>query len=273
MKRPRKEFNFGECIDFVRASFNDEAARMTSFIPHSGERGRNDEERLRLWLQNILPKRFSIGNGFIVNSKESNEKISPHLDLVIFDEFYNSPLMRHYLTNIYPIEAVYAIIEVKYALNKKDLNKIMRDISRVRSLARYKRYVQYSVKEIKPGKNVVSPKEIPSTLPPRSFVFAYDSEGFSNHLDLKESIQGIATKNSHIHGLVVLNKNWFISQVPFADEPQFSIDTNDALLRFVNALLKGIASMPVKNISIDQYLNVDKIEWPSGWNPEEDLGA
>jgi hypothetical protein len=43
---------------------------QTGVIPHKAERGRNDERRLIAFLQQILPRRFGIGTGFIVGPEK-----------------------------------------------------------------------------------------------------------------------------------------------------------------------------------------------------------
>lgn len=77
----------------LRDIFSLESRVLTGVLPHAGERGRNDEERFCAFLERVLPRRFSIGSGFIVCSVPSVPP-SSQIDLVIFDEIYNAPLHR-----------------------------------------------------------------------------------------------------------------------------------------------------------------------------------
>jgi len=93
----------------------DESQReLAALMPHSGERGRIAEEIIRNVLLRILPKRFSIGTGVIISSKGD---VSQQTDIVIFDNFFNSPLLSEFGSCVYPVEAVYATIECQIALN------------------------------------------------------------------------------------------------------------------------------------------------------------
>ena len=58
---------------------------LTAALPHMGERGRNDEERFRDFLSKTLPRKFSIGTGFVVCSDPSVPQSNQN-DIVVFDE-------------------------------------------------------------------------------------------------------------------------------------------------------------------------------------------
>ena len=107
---------------------------LTRVLPHSGKRGSNDEERCRAFLQTVLPRRYSLSSGFIVSSSEGSV-MSPEQDLVIFDEFLNSPLYREPAAGVFPAEMVYGTVEVKARLTKKDIDTTFKSIAAVRRLA------------------------------------------------------------------------------------------------------------------------------------------
>ena len=71
--------------------FNKHSAILTGVLTHFGERGRNDEELVRHFLKQILPKRFSIGTEFIVSS-DLKKGPSNQIDIIICDQFWNSPI-------------------------------------------------------------------------------------------------------------------------------------------------------------------------------------
>jgi hypothetical protein len=115
---------------------------LTRVLPHSGERGSNDEEHFKAFLRRILPRRYSLGTGFMISS---NRHIQPsgQTDIVVFDEFHNSPLFRELAASVFPIEIVYAAIEVKRVLQSKDIPHCLDAIARIRRLAKEKQYVRY----------------------------------------------------------------------------------------------------------------------------------
>src|SRR5436309_3657531 len=68
----------------------DQSLQIARLMPHYGERGRIAEEIIKSVLLRTLPKRFSIGTGVIISAKG---EASPQTDIVIYDNFHNSPLL------------------------------------------------------------------------------------------------------------------------------------------------------------------------------------
>jgi hypothetical protein len=77
--------------DALQKVFQLQSKILTGVLPHAGERGSNDEERCRAFLSSVLPRRYAIGTGFVVSSAEG-AKVSRQQDVIIFDDFLNSPL-------------------------------------------------------------------------------------------------------------------------------------------------------------------------------------
>jgi hypothetical protein len=127
----------------LQAQFNLQSAVLTDVLPHSAERGRNNEERFREFLARILPRRYSVGSGFIISS-EPSIPVSSQTDVVIYDEFFNSPSHRELTSHVYPVEMVYGTVEVKGRLESRDLHKICEDIAKVRALGNHRYYLQYA---------------------------------------------------------------------------------------------------------------------------------
>jgi Domain of unknown function (DUF6602) len=115
---------------------------LTRTLPHHGERGSNTEEYFRQVLRRTLPHRYSIGTGFMICS-EPGVQPSFQTDIVIYDEFLNSPLFRELAASVFPIETVYATIEIKSALSAKDIKQSVEAIANIRRLGKHKRYITY----------------------------------------------------------------------------------------------------------------------------------
>ena len=84
-------------------------------------RGRPRENALRIFLRDRLPKRYGVGEGYVINWQATQSK---QLDIVIYDanvcpKFAVDNDEEH---TLYPIEGVYAGIEVKSTLNRDTLN-------------------------------------------------------------------------------------------------------------------------------------------------------
>jgi hypothetical protein len=82
-------------------------------LPHHGERGGIRERRVAAFLRSILPRRYGIGTGHIIDSKG---KTSGQVDIVIYDALngVHFPIDEYY--SLFPCESVYAAIEVKSTL-------------------------------------------------------------------------------------------------------------------------------------------------------------
>lgn len=238
---------------------------LTGVLPHNNERGRNDEQRLINFLRQVLPQRFGMGTGFVVSS-DSHAGSSRQNDIIISDEFFNSPLHRELSAQVYPIETIYATIEVKGTLSKcgrsdgkTDFDQVLDNILKIRQLAKKKHYVEYrsepKIKK-KPNQLMTKKRSISNTLPPRGYLFAYHTDDWNELDDFVASLKAALQKHkkTHIHGAIVLNKNWFVKQKPYSDEDIALIGYEDnCLLRFTNSLLDGIQSMPMNMIDLDRY--------------------
>jgi uncharacterized protein DUF6602 len=245
----------------LRRIFELESLVLTATLPHRGERGRNDEERLRAFLVKVLPRRFSVGTGFLVCSNPAVPG-SRQIDTVVFDEVYNSPLHRELAAYVFPIEMVYGTIEVKGLLKPSDLVPTLRSIAEVRRLAKEKQYVVYgstSVGQNQPDQLVVVPIEVREKLAPRAFIFAYDATwrtmaGFRDAF--KQALMKVP--DAHVHGVIVLAKEWFAYQVPYTgDERQVKHYSDNSLLRFIKKMMQDLGSFPMHQVSIDRYFNIE----------------
>src|SRR5947209_13512891 len=117
--------------DALQNIFSLQSQVLTGAIPHRGERGKNDEERLRAFLRRVLPRRFSVGSGFLVCSNPDSLP-SHETDVVIYDEVHNSPLHRELSAFVYPIEMVHATVEVKGVLDNGMIPTVLDNIACVR---------------------------------------------------------------------------------------------------------------------------------------------
>ena len=233
---------------------------LTWAIPHFGERGRNDEQRVRAFLARVLPRRFTVGTGFIVCSAPGVPP-SNQTDVVLFDEIYNSPLHHEPAAPVFPVEMVYGTVEVKATLTRHRLLKACQAIQRVRTLGLHQRYVVYGSAPKDPARvdQLVSvPMIVEELTPPRAFLFAFDSKGWKTINDLVDTLRdAVAQTGAHIHGLIVLSKNWYIVQEAYSEGRNFHAKQGDALMRFVGGMLRSIGSRNIGAAWMDGYLEPD----------------
>jgi len=244
---------------------------LTQVLPHAGERGDNDDEHFKSFLRRVVPHKYSIGTGFMVSSNPSVPP-SAQTDIVIFDEFNNSPLYRELSSSVFPIEIVYAALEVKRNLQSKDLKPAAENIAKIRRLAKEKCYVKYEPQPLtgSPGKSAIGEIEFQDTLAPRTFVVAYDTQ-YATAEALQETWVAALEENkeAHLHGCLVLKKNWFFSQLGFLPEPVIVSEEDHGLVRFLSFLMTSISTMPVRLANLKRYFNVSGVFTSVDTDPHE----
>lgn len=260
MARTRKAPPPKDYFAALQRMFDLQTQVLTAVLPHSGERGRNDEERFKEFLRRTLPHRFSLGTGFIVSSDPTIPP-SSQTDIVIYDEFFNSPLHRELAAFVYPIEIVYATVEVKGSLKSADLSKCLRDIAKIRAMAAAKRYVVYTsvpVDKKDPTKRILALKEVPRDSAPRAFLVAFDVKGWASLRSFVSSCERALSPNraAHLHGIAVLSKDWFVYQVAHKQTVKLKWATDNALARLVNQLVISMQGTEMSTAAMHRYLQL-----------------
>jgi hypothetical protein len=106
-----------------------------------------------------------------------------------------------------------------------------------------------------PESKVAVQNETPIKVPPRAFVFAYEQKGWKTLSDFAKSLEEIVREiRPHIHGFAILNSDWYVQQVAYADPfPQFEMSEGASLLKFVNGMLHSLGSLPMEQMHFDRY--------------------
>src|SRR5262245_8320044 len=91
-----------------------EAARLV--ITHGGEKGRSLEAEVNALLRTFLPAEYGLSTGFIAYHSERTIRLTPQLDIIIYDAVRSGTNARMATCDVYPIEAVYGYVEVKASL-------------------------------------------------------------------------------------------------------------------------------------------------------------
>lgn len=239
--------------------FKLQAKILTGVLPHAGKRGSNHEERCRAFLKSVLPRRYGISSGFVVSSIPDS-KPSPEQDVVIFDDFLNSPLYREPAAGVFPAEMVYATVEVKAKLRPDDIDSTLKSIGAVRSLAQQCWY-EYPRTDSEPGRWKFARKEMKR--PGRAFIFAFDTS-YKSPETLKAALEDRLNKpenKAHLHGVVVVSKGWFgFQQVRKKGEiAVVHVFGDNGLLRFVNNMLKSLKGVVLREAEMSRYLKIPTV--------------
>lgn len=102
-------------------------------IKHPTTKGDASETNWRSMLSEYLPRRYQVESGFLVDSDGS---ISDQIDIVVFDRQYSPFLFNQDGCKYMPAESVYAVFEVKPALDAQNVAYAGNKIASVRKLNR-----------------------------------------------------------------------------------------------------------------------------------------
>lgn len=102
-------------------------------LSHPTASGTASEVNWRRMLEDYLPARYKVSDGFVV---DADGLISQQIDVVIFDRHY-SPFIFNQDDALYiPAESVYAVLEVRPELNKENISYAGAKAASVRRLRR-----------------------------------------------------------------------------------------------------------------------------------------
>ena len=107
------------------------ASIRRDFASHHLSAGENREDLVAHFLEDHLPKRFGISSGMVISHDGA---FSNQADLVVVDALNNAPLHAGQHNQLWPVEAVYALIEVKTTLSPSDLEDAIAKCRRFKAL-------------------------------------------------------------------------------------------------------------------------------------------
>lgn len=225
---------------------------LAQLMPHHGERGRIAEEIIKNVLTRTLPKRFSIGTGVIFSA---DGQVSSQTDIVIYDNFHNTPLLSEFGSCVFPVETVYATVEVKSVLDKRELRNSMDAIMRLRSVGKKRHYVTQGILVEDGRVKTVSLKQTFS-VPPRNYIVAFSQKGLGpTYENFSSKLRTCLDEDdSHVHGVCVLDRNWFAGRVAYKWPAQLFGAEGNGLLNLYMSILKGQQNFSVYPMDLDAYL-------------------
>lgn len=97
-------------------------------LPHEGLKGSENEKALADILRDFLPSKYGVESNVLVIDRNGGS--SRQCDIIIYDEVK----FPRYFRKVYPIEIVYAVIEVKTQLTKQQVDIALDNEASLRSL-------------------------------------------------------------------------------------------------------------------------------------------
>jgi len=108
---------------------------MSSQISHPGSKGDFREDALREFLESgKIPPKYGIGSGLIISHSQPSYHESNQSDLIIYDRDKCPAWMLSKQVQVFPIDGIYGVIEVKSRLAKSDLHDGLAKIKKLRQM-------------------------------------------------------------------------------------------------------------------------------------------
>ena len=109
-------------------------------IPHSGEIGTLIEQQFRSQLEEVLPEKIGVSQGFVV---DSISRVSRQMDIILYDKLNTPHVFASDGAQMFPVEATYACGEIKTDLNSSELEDSFKKCLSYKKLCR-KAYIKQS---------------------------------------------------------------------------------------------------------------------------------
>jgi hypothetical protein len=254
-----------------------DAARKA--ISHAGEKGRSLETEVMTLLRSFLPEEYALTNGFVVYHRDNEPRLSPQLDVIIYDPIRSGPVAKLATCDVLPLEAVYAYVEVKASLQStsdcakepagNSIEVCLKTNQQLRGMR--KRFFW------KPAEFSSVQAELMATewMPLRSYVFAFEVEG-----DVAKNPDAFAQRIAdysarlgppvHLHGVFVAGHAFYstraidVSKAKPEDAHHVIYTTHQPLAAFKWSLIQSLARFPRFpehwSPAIDRY-HQDKTTW------------
>jgi hypothetical protein len=109
-----------------------EVEAFNALIPHQGEKGRENELSLARVLERLVPSRYGIGSGLLIDAQGG---FSKQMDIVIFDQVDEPAFLAQTNQLLFPVENVRACIEVKTTIDSTAIKDAKEKRASIRTLA------------------------------------------------------------------------------------------------------------------------------------------
>lgn len=181
---------------------------LSSQLNHSLSTGEAREFVLKELLRQYFPARLGVEKGVIISSLE-HEAPSKQIDIIIYDKLNTPTLYSAENLRIFPIEGVYAVIEVKSNLDNTTLVESIKNIRSVKQMTKCAFVPQSGV--IKETFNVYGKKT--EYFPTLGFIFSYSSmQDIKALKDRIEQEDDLVNIENNVDTVCILNKSIITNQ-------------------------------------------------------------
>jgi len=230
---------------------------LSSQLSHSLSTGEVREFVLKELLRQYLPAKLGVEKGIIISSVE-NELPSKQIDIIIYDKLNTPVLYNAENLRIFPIEGVYAVIEVKSNLDSTALKDAIENIRSVKKMTK-KAFIEQKGAIIHTVNLYGKEWEY---FPVMGFIFSYagikdikllkeelqqedDLENLENNIDTVCILNDAVITNQNKDGTIVVTKE--------PDTRRGFIKTSDSLLLFYLLMMHVLPQTWMRPIEMTEY--------------------
>lgn len=199
--------NIEEVFEEVSTQMRSDFEKSRSALSHAGLKGSSNEEIVKAFLKQYLPKNLEMSTGLAVDSKGG---VSRQIDIIIHDAAKTPIFFQSAETRVIPIECIYAVIEVKAFLDKAELDKSFQNMKSVKSLEK--------IAFFEPKSAIVETNNLYGQewkhWPVAHFVFAFDSPDLESVLSNLQAMGSGVDVHKRIDTVCVLGKGVILNQSP-----------------------------------------------------------
>lgn len=176
-----------------------EVLHINNTFEHQGIKGSGNEEVIRRLLLQFIPKKYGVSSGVVID-KNGNQ--SKQCDIIIYDRHNYPELLSMSDSKMFPVDMVYAVIEVKTKLDSEKSKIALENVRSVLSLDFIKeRFRMVPTEPIGKIKSDTTLFEDVHTTPPLGLIFSYES--CTNHFEtfqgwFKQEIKEKFSSASHV---------------------------------------------------------------------------
>lgn len=247
--------NLKEIFDEVSKQMKSDFIKAQKSISHAGLKGSANEETVRKFLRQYLPKTLDITTGILVDSNGSQSR---QLDIIICDSIKTPIFFESGETRVIPVECAYAVIEVKAFLDKQELDNAYKNMLSVKSLEK-KAY--FDQKGIILTTHTLYGNEW-NHWPIQHFIFAFDSSNLDTVLSNLISLQNHDEVHKRIDSICVLEKgvilnqgsDGFFSALPSPGSITYASSTSKPLLLFYVLFSVILNQASMKPFNVQPYI-------------------
>lgn len=108
-----------------------EVDTFNRLIDHQGEKGRENELSLARVLERLVPSKYGIGSGLLIDSEGNYSK---QMDIVVYNNSEEPALLAQTNQVLFPVENVKLCIEVKTTADKQEIEDAVKKMTSIRDL-------------------------------------------------------------------------------------------------------------------------------------------